>query len=78
MNQFMGVLTDPFIDGRGDVAAPSGSAAGYADERGALAYAAKGATGRKSERDAYATMAPAQAPGGRRLHQALERVGGGL
>jgi uncharacterized protein with beta-barrel porin domain len=57
MKQFMGVLTDPFIDGRGEVAAASGGSAGYADERAALAYAAKGATGSKSERDAYATMA---------------------
>jgi autotransporter-associated beta strand protein len=55
MNQFMGVLTDPFVEGRGDVVAPSGSATGYAVEGDALAYAAK--RGNKSERDAYATMA---------------------
>jgi uncharacterized protein with beta-barrel porin domain len=55
MNQFMGVLTDPFIDGRGSVAAPSSGAAGYAEESDALAYAAK--RGSNSERDAYATMA---------------------
>jgi uncharacterized protein with beta-barrel porin domain len=55
MNQFMGVLTDPFVEGRGDVVAPSGSATGYAGEGDALAYAAK--RGNKSERDAYATMA---------------------
>jgi autotransporter-associated beta strand protein len=55
MNQFMGLLTDPFVEGRGDVVAPSGSATGYAGEGDALAYAAK--RGNKSERDAYATMA---------------------
>ena len=55
MNQFMGVMTDPFVEGRGDVVAPSGSATGYAGEGDALAYAAK--RGNKSERDAYATMA---------------------
>jgi autotransporter-associated beta strand protein len=55
MNQFVGVLTDPFVEGRGDVVAPSGSATGYAGEADALAYAAK--RGNKSERDAYATMA---------------------
>jgi autotransporter-associated beta strand protein len=55
VNQFMGVLTDPFVEGRGDVVAPSGGATGYAGEGDALAYAAK--RGNKSERDAYATMA---------------------
>jgi uncharacterized protein with beta-barrel porin domain len=39
MNQFLGVLMDPFIDGRGDRASTSPGAAGYADE--ALAYAAR-------------------------------------
>jgi uncharacterized protein with beta-barrel porin domain len=32
MTQFMGVLTDPFIDGRGDPVATAGGATGYADE----------------------------------------------
>jgi T5SS/PEP-CTERM-associated repeat protein/autotransporter-associated beta strand protein len=39
MNQFLGVMTDPFIAGRGDGVAFGGNAAGYADE--ALAYAQK-------------------------------------
>ncbi|MEH2484179.1 autotransporter outer membrane beta-barrel domain-containing protein [Bradyrhizobium sp. AZCC 2230] len=55
VNQFMGVLTDPFVEGRGDAVAPSGAVTGYAGEGDALAYAAK--RGNKSERDAYATMA---------------------
>ncbi|MET4625582.1 uncharacterized protein with beta-barrel porin domain [Bradyrhizobium sp. I1.8.5] len=62
MNQFMGVLTDPFAAGRGDPRSSSG-ATGYAtDDSDALAYAG----GRKrtsAERDAYAAMsrkAPAQ------------------
>ena len=32
MTQFMGVMTDPFIDGRGGGASPSTGATGYADE----------------------------------------------
>jgi uncharacterized protein with beta-barrel porin domain len=39
MNQFMGLLTDPFIAGRGDGVASSGGAPQFADE-GARAYAA--------------------------------------
>ena len=39
MNQFMGVMTDPFVAGRGDQGVPSGGAVGYADEA-ALGYAA--------------------------------------
>src|SRR5262249_14933952 len=53
MTQFLGVLTDPSIDGRGDVASAGGSPSAYADE-GALAYAAKGRS--QSERDAYGAM----------------------
>ncbi|SDN72223.1 autotransporter domain-containing protein [Afipia sp. GAS231] len=40
MNQFMGVMTDPFVAGRGDPVSAGGGAAGYADEQ-QLAYAAK-------------------------------------
>jgi uncharacterized protein with beta-barrel porin domain len=40
MNQFMGVMTDPFVAGRGDQSAPSGSASGYAEEP-ELGYAPK-------------------------------------
>jgi autotransporter-associated beta strand protein len=40
MNQFIGVMTDPFAAGRGDSFSSGGTAAGYADEE-ALAYAQK-------------------------------------
>jgi uncharacterized protein with beta-barrel porin domain len=40
MNQFMGVMTDPFVAGRGDPVSAGGGATGYADEQ-AMAYAAK-------------------------------------
>ena len=40
MGLFMGLLTDPFIDGRGDGVSAGGSATGYA-ESDALGYAAK-------------------------------------
>jgi len=43
MNQFMGVLTDPFIDGRGGGAAATG-ASQFAEADGADAYAASGRT----------------------------------
>ena len=39
MNQFMGIMTDPFIAGRGEVGSARGGTTGYADEE--LAYAAK-------------------------------------
>ncbi len=58
MTQFLGILLDPFIDGRGAPAAPPSGASPYAEED-SLAYAAR----RKrtaAERDAYAmfTKAP--------------------
>jgi len=58
MTQFLGILLDPFIDGRGAPAAPPSGAAPYAEEE-SLAYASR----RKrtaAERDAYAmfTKAP--------------------
>jgi uncharacterized protein with beta-barrel porin domain len=58
MTQFLGILLDPFIDGRGAPAAPPSGAAPYAEED-SLAYASR----RKrtaAERDAYAmfTKAP--------------------
>ena len=65
MNLFMGVLTDPFIAGRGDGAASgAGAPTGYASTQ------TTGAT-----RDAYAmfTKAPPAA-----FRAALERMGGGL
>jgi uncharacterized protein with beta-barrel porin domain len=57
MTQFMGVMTDPMIDGRG---APVSSAVGVSQfaeqESGSLAYAANGKPRSKSERDAYAAI----------------------
>ena len=55
MNQFMGVLLDPFIDGRGNPASAGGTPNAYADEE-ALAYAARAKGRSKSEREAYAAM----------------------
>jgi autotransporter-associated beta strand protein/probable HAF family extracellular repeat protein len=56
MNQFMGVLTDPFVAGRGDPIGGAGGPAAYADET--LAYAAK----RPADAFALATKAPPLAP----------------
>jgi uncharacterized protein with beta-barrel porin domain len=57
MNQFMGVLTDPFIAGRGDGLASSSGAPGFAEEDGsASAYAASGRKRPSRERDAYGLM----------------------
>ncbi|HWG68184.1 MAG TPA: autotransporter domain-containing protein [Steroidobacteraceae bacterium] len=52
MSQFMGLMTDPFVAGRGDPISAGGAPNGYAEE--SLAYAARGRTA--SERDAYAAM----------------------
>jgi autotransporter-associated beta strand protein len=52
MDLFLGLLTDPFIDGRGGSNPSSGGAAGYAEESdGARAYAA---TKQNNLRDAFA------------------------
>ena len=48
MNQFMGVMTDPFIAGRGDPVGGGGSPNAFADEE-ALAYAARGKSRTKTE-----------------------------
>jgi uncharacterized protein with beta-barrel porin domain len=56
MSQFMGLLTDPFIAGRGDPVASGGSATPYAEET--LAYAEK----RKADAFAMFTKAPPAAP----------------
>ncbi|MET4492754.1 MULTISPECIES: autotransporter domain-containing protein [unclassified Bradyrhizobium] len=59
MNQFMGVMTDPFVAGRGDGVPVGGTAVGYADQ-GALAYAQT-----RKPSDALAaiyTKAPPRAP----------------
>jgi uncharacterized protein with beta-barrel porin domain len=57
MNLFLGVLTDPFIGGRGDGVTSPTSAPPFAEERdGAGAYAANGIARTQSERDAYAAI----------------------
>jgi uncharacterized protein with beta-barrel porin domain len=57
MGLFMGLLTDPFIAGRGDPVTPSSTAPQFADEADAAnAYAANGKPRSKSERDAYAAV----------------------
>jgi autotransporter-associated beta strand protein len=54
MNLFMGLLTDPFIDGRGGSSPSSGGAPGFAEEGdGASAYAAKRLN---AAHDAFAKM----------------------
>lgn len=57
MTQFMGVLTDPGIDGRGEAApATAGASQFAAEESGSPAYAANGKKRSTSERDAYAAI----------------------
>jgi len=57
MMQFMGLMTDPFIAGRGGLATPSTGASPFAEvDDGTSAYAANGTPRSKSERDAYAAM----------------------
>lgn len=57
MTQFVGLMTDPFITGRGDVMSSAGGTSAYADESSAsAAYAARGKPRSKDERDAYAAV----------------------
>jgi uncharacterized protein with beta-barrel porin domain len=61
MTQFLSLLLDPFIDGRGDASSPPSGATPFAEEGSdASAYAADGRKRSKSEHDAYAmfTKAP--------------------
>lgn len=58
MTQFMGLMTDPFVEGRGAALTPGSGAAPYAEESDALAYATKRKSG-NSERDAYAMFSKA-------------------
>jgi uncharacterized protein with beta-barrel porin domain len=55
MNLFLGLLTDPFMAGRGIAAASSAGATPYADDDSAAAYAATSKAG-NSGRDAYAAL----------------------
>ena len=60
MNLFMGVMTDPFIAGRGDGTATGAGTASFAEENAATsAYAAYGKPRSQSERDAYGMMTKA-------------------
>ncbi len=57
MNQFMGILTDPFIAGRGDSATAGSGATLFAEEGdSASAYASHDRKRIASERDAYAAV----------------------
>jgi autotransporter-associated beta strand protein len=56
MGLFMGLLTDPFIAGRGDPVSAGAGATPFAAEDEALAYASNGKPRSKSERDAYAAI----------------------
>jgi autotransporter-associated beta strand protein len=57
MNQFLGLLADPFITGRGNPLTPSSGAAPFAEEDdSASAYAANEKSRTKNERDAYAAI----------------------
>src|ERR1700694_5477878 len=57
MNLFLGLLTDPFIAGRGDPVSSSTGAPGFAGENDSTsAYAANGKARTRSERDAYAAI----------------------
>jgi uncharacterized protein with beta-barrel porin domain len=54
MNQFMGVMTDPFIARRGDPVSAGGSPNAYASEDDASAYTSDGRKRTDAARDAYA------------------------
>jgi uncharacterized protein with beta-barrel porin domain len=57
MDLFLGLLTDPFVAGRGDGISAGGGAAQFADESyGVSAYASKDRPRSRSERDAYAAI----------------------
>ncbi|MBR0746541.1 autotransporter domain-containing protein [Bradyrhizobium japonicum] len=55
MNQFTGLMTDPFLAGRGGPAGVSASSSYSGDDQ---AYAARARGRSRSERDAYAAIAP--------------------
>jgi fibronectin-binding autotransporter adhesin len=57
MNLFLGLLTDPFVAGRGNGVAPPTGASQFAEENDAAnAYAASGKPRTRSEREAYAAI----------------------
>jgi uncharacterized protein with beta-barrel porin domain len=55
MTQFMGVMTDPFMAGRGDAVSSQGRAPGFAEENG-HAYRSSDKSPSRSERDAYGML----------------------
>jgi uncharacterized protein with beta-barrel porin domain len=60
MNLFIGLLTDPFVAGRGDVWAPATGGAGFAEESDvSSAYASAGRKRTGGERDAQAMITKA-------------------
>jgi autotransporter-associated beta strand protein len=56
MGLFIGLLTDPFIAGRGNPVTSSSTAPQFADDESTNAYASNGKPRSKSERDAYAAV----------------------
>jgi uncharacterized protein with beta-barrel porin domain len=61
MSLFLGLLTDPFIVGRGAIVPPGSAPTPFAeDDYGASAYASDGAKRTSSERDAYGMITKAQ------------------
>ena len=79
MNQFMGVMTDPFIAGRGDRRQRRRRRRRYSPERAMAPALTRPRTSRvQGERDAYAAIFTKAPPLQSILRPALERVGGGL
>jgi autotransporter-associated beta strand protein len=59
MTQFMAIIGDPFIDGRGSAAGPATAAPAFADDEQANAYAASGRKRSAAERDTFAMLTKA-------------------
>ncbi len=62
MTQFLGVMTDPFLAGRGDTSSSGSGASSFADENDALGYAPGSRKRSGSERDAYGMITKAVPP----------------
>lgn len=71
MNQFIGVMTDPFVAGRSDSVSAGGTAAGYADEK---RWPMRKSAGRATHSRRSTQGATARA----HVRTTLERVGGRL
>ncbi|HTA99592.1 MAG TPA: autotransporter domain-containing protein [Bradyrhizobium sp.] len=59
MTQFLSLLLDPFVAGRGDNTASTTSTTPFAEEGASSAYASSGRKGSGAERDAYGMMTKA-------------------